>query len=280
MDVETGARAAAFVAAAGPWVARDPVRHNVVATVSAGAALVGAELRWAVARQDGAPVGAAICTPPRPVLLTGMPAAVAAELAARLAAETFATSGITGPPAEAEAFAGAWTAATGTKVGARNALGLYRADAVAAPPGVSGSVRAAGEDDVALLTAWVAAFVTELDRTNLDAKESPPEPEGLLRSRMAGDRLRLWVVDGRPVAMASTSPPVDGVSRVSLVYTPPEDRRHGYAGAVTAAVTAQELASGAVACMLYTERANPTSNAVYRRIGYVDLGDHLELAFT
>lgn len=275
MDVETGAQAAAFVAAAGPWVARDPVRHNVVVTVSAGAALAGAELRWAVAREDGVPVGAAICTPPRRVLLTGMPVPVAHALATRLAAETFETSGTTGPPAEAEAFADAWTTVTGTSVAGRSALGLYRADAVTAPDDVPGSVRAAGEADVELLTTWVLAFLAEVDHA-----EREPDPEGLLRSRMAGDRLRLWVVDDRPVAMASTSPRVDGVSRVSLVYTPPADRRHGYAGAVTAAVTEQELGSGAVACMLYTERANPTSNAVYRRIGYVDLGDHLELAFT
>lgn len=274
MEVETGVRAAAFVAAAGPWVARDPVRHNVVATVSAGAALVAAELHWAVAREDGVPVGAAICTPPRPVLLTGMPATVAAALASRLAAGTFETTGTTGPPAATEAFAGTWTAATGTTVTARNALGLYRADSVAAPADVPGGVRAAGESDVALLTGWIVAFLTEVDQS-----DRQPDPEAVLRSRMAGDRLRVWVVEGRPVAMASTSPPVDGVSRVSLVYTPPEDRRRGYAGAVTAGVTAQELASGAVACMLFTERANTTSNSVYRRIGYVDLGDHLEVTF-
>ncbi len=31
--------------------------------------------------------------------------------------------------------------------------------------------------------------------------------------------------------------------------------------------------------VLNTERSNPTSNAVYRRIGYVDLADQVEIAF-
>jgi predicted GNAT family acetyltransferase len=274
MDVETGRRAADFLAAAGPWVSRDPVRHNVMATVSAGAALIDAELQWAVARENGTVVGAAVCTPPRAALLTTMPAPAAATIAEEFAMAAFGPRGATGAPDEVEAFVDAWSAVTGEKVAARTVLGIYRADTVESPGDVRGTMRAAGEADVEVLTPWVEAFLTELDHN-----ERHPDPEALARSRMQGDRLRLWEVDDRPVAMASTSPPVDGVSRVSLVYTPPADRRHGYAAALTAAVTQQELDSGARACMLYTERANPTANGVYRRIGYVDLGDQVEVRF-
>lgn len=275
MQIETGDQARKFLALAGPWVARDPVRHNVLATVSAGAIAAGATLRWAVAREEDALLGAAICTPPRAVLLASMPAPVAAAIAQVLAEAEFATSGAIGPPAEVEAFAQAWSIATGRDVAGRETLGLYRADSVDPPVGVPGAPRTAREADVELLTGWVEAFETELGHA-----EREPDPGALLRTRMAGGRLQVWVDGQRPVAMASTSPPVDGVTRVSLVYTPPADRRRGYAAAITAAVTSAELAAGARACMLYTERANPTSNAVYRRIGYVDLGDHLELAFT
>ena len=274
MQLETGTHPGEFLALAGPWVARDPVRHNVLATVSAGAVAAGAPLRWAVAREEDTLLGAAICTPPRAILLTSMAAPVAAALARVLAEVEFSTFGVTGPPDEVEAFAEAWFSATGRPVAGRESLGLYRADSVEPPDGVAGALRTADEADVSLLAGWVEAFVSELGHV-----ERAPDPEALLRTRMAGGRVRLWVDGDRPVAMASTSPPVDRVSRVSLVYTPPADRRRGYASAVTAAVTSAELASGARACMLYTERSNSTANAVYRRIGYVDLGDHLELAF-
>jgi predicted GNAT family acetyltransferase len=274
MDVETGRRAADFLAAAGPWVARDPVRHNVMATVSAGAALIDAELQWAVARENGTVVGAAVCTPPRAALLTTMPAPAAATIAEEFAMAAFGPTGASGGPDEVEAFGDSWTAVTGEKVTARTPLGIYRADSVQAPADVPGAVRPAAESDVSLLTGWVSEFLAELHHS-----ERHPDPQALLRSRMEGNRLRLWEADGRPVAMASTSPPVDGVSRVSLVYTPPAERGHGYAAAVTAAVTQQELDAGARACMLYTERANATANRVYQRIGYVDLGDHIEVRF-
>ena len=58
-----------------------------------------------------------------------------------------------------------------------------------------------------------------------------------------------------------------GVSRVQLVFTPPELRGHGFASACVAVVTARELAAGRTP-MLYTDLANPTSNAIYQRIGY------------
>ncbi len=45
--------------------------------------------------------------------------------------------------------------------------------------------------------------------------------------------------------MTGTSAPVAGVTRVSLVYTPPEHRRRGYAAALVAAVSERELAAGA-----------------------------------
>jgi predicted GNAT family acetyltransferase len=79
--------------------------------------------------------------------------------------------------------------------------------------------------------------------------------------------------------MASYHLPLFGVCRVGPVYTPPEHRRNGYAGALTAHVTAQILAQGNQAC-LYTDLANPTSNQLYARIGYVPVADAIDLTFS
>jgi len=48
---------------------------------------------------------------------------------------------------------------------------------------------------------------------------------------------------------------------------------------VTAAVTAERLASGRRFCFLYTDAANPTSNKIYTQIGYEHVCDSVEYAF-
>ena len=67
--------------------------------------------------------------------------------------------------------------------------------------------------------------------------------------------------------------------RVGPVYTPPELRGRGFATAVTAEVTARALAAGRRFCFLFTDLANPTSNAIYQRIGYRPVCDVDQWAF-
>lgn len=67
--------------------------------------------------------------------------------------------------------------------------------------------------------------------------------------------------------MAGVNPPGFGVSRVGPVYTPPEHRGRGYAGAAVAEVSRRVLEAGLRVC-LFTDQANPTSNRIYQRLGY------------
>lgn len=57
------------------------------------------------------------------------------------------------------------------------------------------------------------------------------------------------------------------------VYTSSHLRGHGYAGAVTVEVSRAALAAGATEVVLFADPANPTSNALYRRIGYLPVTD-------
>jgi predicted GNAT family acetyltransferase len=136
-----------------------------------------------------------------------------------------------------------------------------------APPGAA---RVAGEADRALLVDRFAAF-------GRDVGEEPAEVAAEVDRRMG--RLRLWEVDGEPVSMAGSTRPSSGMVRVNAVYTPPRRRRHGYAAAVTAAVTRAALEAGASDAVLFTDLANPTSNAVYARLGYRPVEDRTLLIF-
>ncbi|MFG3505834.1 GNAT family N-acetyltransferase [Streptomyces sp. NPDC047821] len=80
--------------------------------------------------------------------------------------------------------------------------------------------------------------------------------------------------------MAAHSPVVAGQARVAPVYTPPALRGRGYAGAVTAAVSRAARDAGARQVLLFADVANPTSTALYQRIGYRPVADHVDIAFT
>ena len=67
--------------------------------------------------------------------------------------------------------------------------------------------------------------------------------------------------------------------RVGPVYTPPGLRGRGYGGAATAAVSQAALGAGAREVVLYTDLANPTSNALYQRLGYRPVEDRVVLSF-
>ena len=94
----------------------------------------------------------------------------------------------------------------------------------------------------------------------------------------------LWEDGGEPVSLAGWGGPTPNGIRVGPVYTPPELRGRGYATALTAELS-QRLLDGRLLeggrrfCFLYTDLANPTSNAIYERIGYRRVGESAEYRF-
>lgn len=80
--------------------------------------------------------------------------------------------------------------------------------------------------------------------------------------------------------MGGVTRTVAGVARVGPVYTPPDHRRLGYGAAVTVAVSQAALEAGADQLVLFTDLANPTSNALYPRLGYRPVRDSVVLRFT
>jgi predicted GNAT family acetyltransferase len=78
----------------------------------------------------------------------------------------------------------------------------------------------------------------------------------------------LWERDGVGVSCANIARRTPHGAAVAFVYTPPEHRSRGYATSCVAELTQRQLDAGAAFCCLYTDLANPTSNAIYARIGY------------
>lgn len=87
-------------------------------------------------------------------------------------------------------------------------------------------------------------------------------------------RVSVWVVDGEPVSMAMSNRPQLTSIGISAVYTPPEHRKKGYAGANVAFLSQALLDHGYERVNLFTDLANPTSNKIYMAIGYREVCDY------
>jgi predicted GNAT family acetyltransferase len=275
LTVNAGTDAAVFLKQIAALVDREPVLTNVVARNAARAAddpQTFEDPYWVwMDDPDGRPVGAAIHTPPRPPHLAAKDPAAGVALADHLAESGRPVCGIGGMRPVAEAFADRWVQRRPCEVRTTMDQGVYEATAVTAPAAVPGCWRTSTASDVRLLNEWARGFLAH-------TPDPAPAGEDLITDKVVDGAMWLWEHGGEPVSMAYASPPAGGVSGVSWVYTPPEHRRHGYASAVVAAVTRAQLDAGS-RCMLYTDLANPTSNAIYQAIGYRRIGDAVVLAF-
>jgi RimJ/RimL family protein N-acetyltransferase len=169
---------------------------------------------------------------------------------------------------------------TGGTVDVAQHTRLHRLDALVPPRPVRGSLRPAGPDDVELSLSWFEAFARDAD----EQAGRPPgsmhevaETEATMLRRIEGERIWLWTDDaGTPVHLTGVNPPAFAAARIGPVYTPREHRGRGYAGAAVAALSQRLLDDGAVPC-LYTDQANPTSNALYAALGYRPVVDMVNL---
>jgi predicted GNAT family acetyltransferase len=71
-----------------------------------------------------------------------------------------------------------------------------------------------------------------------------------------------------------------GMSRIGPVYTAPASRGHGYGAAVTAEAVRDAQRQGARDVVLFADVANPVSNGIYRRLGFVPVAENVQCAFT
>jgi len=272
MGVTTSTDAAAFAAVAAPVIEAEPVLHSLLASVVADAAVghYPGHAFYVVDRPGRFPA-LAHHTPPHPLQIPAPDAEAAAALARHLWAEGRRPDAVGGHLASVESFAAEWTRLSGLRAEVRMRLGMYDLPGpVRLPCAVGGRPRAASEVDLDLVNEWNTAFY-------LEALGQPPPPGDMVRRDFAGQPVMLWC-DPTPVAMARARPAAGGVARVGAVYTPPEFRGRGYGSAVTAAVSADRQGAG-LRCMLFTDLANPTSNGIYRAMGYRHLMDTVELAF-
>ncbi len=270
ITVHTSDNPAAVLDVAGTFLASDPAQHNLILTLLHVRVEHPEAGRYWMAVEDHDVIGVVFQSPlDFHATLTPMSREAVRAVVDVIADEGVELPGVSGEAATAANFAGAWSERT--RVSARPTLGqrLYELAAVVDQP-APGALRQATDEDLEFLVESFVAFVTEIG-------DPPGDSESVVARRLAAGQLWVWD-DDAAVSMCGLSAPIEGVVRVGPVYTPRELRGRGYASAMVAAVSADVLAAGH-RCILYTDLDNPTSNSIYRAIGYRAVAECLTYKF-
>jgi predicted GNAT family acetyltransferase len=280
VDVEVTTGADAFLARAGGLLLEDEARHNLalgIASFTLDHPDVYTELRGWVVRDAGDVAGAALRTPPYNLVLARPRSGGALEALATAIEDEL--PGVVGAVPEVDGFAAAWSARHPVTPETRFDQRIYAMEELVAPAEVEGVARLAGPEDRTLVLDWMTAFTHEALRGGDDPERIERSVDARLGPGGVGG-ICLWEAGGEPVSLAGFGGPTPNGLRIGPVYTPPDRRGRGYGSAVTAAASSIALERGKRFCFLYTDLANPTSNAIYMRLGYRPVCDSREIAFT
>jgi len=232
---------------------------------------------FAVLHDDDGVVGAALRTPPHNLILSyRFPRGGLEAIAADVASEFGELPGVIAERDVSLDFARVWS----RRAGPRYMLGvrqrIFSADSISRPLDVPGALRPANQDDRKLLASWMIGFAADALGNEADRQDVERSLDYLLKFRTGG--LFVWEDHG-PVSMAGYGGPTPNGIRINAVYTPPVLRRRGYASACVAHLSQHLLDEDRRLCFLFTDLSNPTSNKIYKRIGYRPVCDVDEYHF-
>jgi len=219
---------------------------------------------FAAVMDSGALLLTAVMTPPHNIILAGgddfeqgMPV-----LVDYLLKEHIPVPGVIGPTETSETFTKLWRKRTGEGSTMGMYQRVYELRNVRLPKLPAGYFRVARTEDLDTIAKWLQAFereaLEEIHDVNL----------GRAQRLIDDSKVFVWERDGELVSMALKTRPMVRSITVSGVYTPPEYRQNGYATALVARLSQYLLDSGYQFINLFTDLENPTSNAIYQKVGY------------
>ena len=240
---------------------------SVATAVADGSLTYDDYLWWVVTDHQGQVSGAAMRTAPHGMVLSPMPTDAVSELAIAVSIEDDQLPSISGPTIVVGTFLNQYrnTRSAGSlRESEIEEQHLLYALNELSRPSARGAMTIASTDDYDLLLKWYREF-------GADTGVFMPNPEGSIQAGLGRNSYRFWVVNGEKVSLAGHAAVVDtptgSIARIGPVYTPPQHRRNGYAGVLTAMLS-QELLNLGAKVMLYTDALNPTSNSIYQKIGF------------
>jgi predicted GNAT family acetyltransferase len=229
-----------------------------------------------VVEDAGELIGTAVQTPPHKFVIYSHlpnPEPFITALTNFLLEKAYSVPGVLGPENVSRQFADKWYQCTGKPFHEGLRQGVYELREVREVTAVSGHFRSAKGEDIGILTKFMQGFSAVVgDR--IETANALSYAQELTKHKM----LFVWE-DEKVVSMAASVRPTSNGMSVNLVYTPPEERRKGYATALVAALSQRLLDDGCQFCTLFTDMNNPTSNHIYQAIGYQKVAEFTEYFF-
>lgn len=253
-----------FLAQAERFLAADPVANSVLLTEAHFWRRLpepepGARFGWWAQRDD---VRAAfVHLPDHPVLLSPLDAASIAELPLVLTG----ASAVGVPAKDVVALSGAWRDARGESPRPAARLTMLKLRELVAQTQPAGAPRVADPADLPLLRSWFGLFRER-------HPDDPSHVEFVIDQPLQQRSIVLWEVQGQPVAMASRTPVVAGMTRMGLAFQPTD----GTALADAAFAAACEHAARSAPHVLVLS-GSPDATSQYRSLGFEPVLDRVLL---
>jgi GNAT superfamily N-acetyltransferase len=254
------------------FLSSEPALHNLILSILHSRLTQGDPGRYWMALHGEETVGVVVQSPLEyPATLTPMGLRAVMAMVDAIAEAGVTLPGVNGDAATAASFAGQWSERCKSAAVPFQGTRLYEILEVGEVPRSEGHLRQADPRDRSLMILWTREFQDEIG-------EPANDTELRVDRALATGQIWLWDQDGETTSMAVSREPAQGVVRLSGVYTPPAKRKRGYAAACVHALS-KHLRGRGYRCILYTDLGNPTSNSIYRRIGYKAVAEGLRYRF-
>jgi uncharacterized protein len=275
MKVHRHADAQDFLNHSQRWLLKAEPENNLMLGVAGRSSEEAPESRsdeyWATICDGTEIVGTSFRTPPYHLAISRTPLDAIALLAQDVSSACSELSGVVGPAEVAESFARHWTDRYGGTWRSNFRQRIHVLKSVRTIQNLPlGALRQMAEPDEDLIKEWMRGFVRDTGIT--------VPPESFINLMLKKRNFYLWE-DSKPRCVVGRGRETPNGACITAVYTPADQRQKGYATAAVAALSDAILSSGREFCCLYTDLDNPTSNSIYRKIGYEPVRDDLELVF-
>ncbi|MEN2767226.1 GNAT family N-acetyltransferase [Ornithinibacillus xuwenensis] len=234
-------------------------------------------IRLGIVEEDGQVIYAFMQTPPNKWILAkidGIDQRVIPAIVQFLDRHKYPVPGVLGPEEQVEEFVKRWKNLSKKKAILHMKQLIYQLDKVKVTPNAEGKLILAIEKHLPIIREWLYHFGLQ---ANMNI--SKPHADSMARNYIQNQSLFLWEVNNQIVSMANNSRRSRNGATINAVFTPDDQKRKGHATSVVAGLSQQLLDEGFRFCSLYTDTLNPTSNSIYRKIGYYDVGSSVEYYF-
>ena len=140
----------------------------------------------------------------------------------------------------------------------------------------TGRFEVAKASDIDLITEWTLSFEKDAKTFPIKTKQQAQETT---QTRIALGNIFKWVDEGEIVSIAAIVRKTRHLGIVGLVYTPDKSRNKGYATSCVQKLSEHILQNGFKYCGLFTDKSNPTSNHIYKKIGYNPITEFIDIEY-